>query len=833
MKKRGGVLLFAPVLITAALFASAAGASAETGKVSAQYQAYSSATGQDPYSNSPNAHVGGYGGQPVVAGYIRLNLESLPTGSTIYGLRLKLVPTSSMSNNVNTGAAAFEACVLADPLTANGYLANPPTYDCHTHAAAEPQSDGSFTIELSPLAAKWTHENTGLALVAYSPSNGTPVGVDPTAWSLEFDRQKTAATIDYAPGSASSSAAYEPQPVIQQQPAFSVAPPPAVAPAAPVQSVVTAPTTAPAAAPSAPVESAPRAEVPTIVERPRLDKQWLWVTGALGAAAVLMVLAGAGQHVLRTGRFNPGAALVAARSQLATPVSVLALAAVFSLGSTTQLVGVAQYSGGTPGAPGAANQAGGTEAGGAVVPGASPGSTTGPSGAGGAVQPGQQASSAGAPGGAAAPGGTNSPLNGPGVTSTTVRIGFIYTVNAQAANAAFGFKTPNEGNQQAEEQALVDYINHHGGIAGRQIQPVYLAYDNGKAESDPTVNTENCHTLTEDYHVFAVIGGGGPPDDADANTCYAQAHTMNFDLEQSEPDLSFFKEMSPYIWLPVASALDRIMRTEIGGLQHQGYFSSPATDKFGVVIAADPVNERVYKDVTLPGIQAAGAKNIEQDFEVPHDTVSDVANTMKQAVARFQLDGVTNVMFQGGGAYGTGSYAALFLVDAESQHYHPRYGLSSDDGPVALTQFPEDSLQDSQGRPALAVGINPGEDTDDAHYEPWPYTANEKFCNSIEAAAGNTSSSRLNGGVALDYCSAMFEFQQGAAPLAGGPLNAQLWADQAMKLGSNVFNDSLYAAYVGPDHWDSVGGYRLLHAVQNCESGSLACFEYDNANVYH
>jgi len=82
----------------------------------------------------------------------------------------------------------------------------------------------------------------------------------------------------------------------------------------------------------------------------------------------------------------------------------------------------------------------------------------------------------------------------------------------------------------------------------------------------------------------------------------------------------------------------------------------------------------------------------------------------------------------------------------------------------------------------------------------------------------------------------MFELQQGAAPLTGGPLNAQLWADRVMRLGGAVYNASFYRPFIGPDHWDPAGGYRLLHAVQNCETGSqgqqTACFVYDDSNIY-
>jgi hypothetical protein len=271
------------------------------------------------------------------------------------------------------------------------------------------------------------------------------------------------------------------------------------------------------------------------------------------------------------------------------------------------------------------------------------------------------------------------------------------------------------------------------------------------------------------------------------------------------------------------------MRWEIAGLQSRGYFSSSPTYKLGVVVAGDPMNDNIYTQVTEPAARAAGAANVEK-FDVPHDTISNIANTMKQAVIRFQADGVTNVMFQGGANYGQGSYALLFMINAESQHYNPRYGLSTDDAPIALVNsVPQDQFKD-----AVSVGWEPGADTDDQHYQPWPYTAGEKNCASIQAAAGNSFTSREGALAILAFCSDMFELQLGAQGLT--TLNAQLWANHVMQLGYGAGNVLMYRGYVGPDHWDAAGGYRLLHAVENCEQDSngksIACFEYDNGNLY-
>jgi ABC-type branched-subunit amino acid transport system substrate-binding protein len=831
----------------AAVMAGFAGASADAGVLSAQYQGYSAPGGQDPYAgdNPQDVHVDGFGGQPVVTGYVRLDLDSLPAGSIVDGLTLAMVPNGSQSDNVNqaqlssTAQPGIEACILDQPLQSNGFQASPPAYDCNQlHAVGTEQADGDWTFELAPLARRWMLVgNTGLALVAYPPPNDAGLAASPSAWSVAFDHTRTAATVDYTPGQVSPvTLGVQPLPPVAPLPAGTLAPLPAVNP--PVVHAAPLPTAAAPAPTAAPIPRAP-AITPTVVLQPRAAVQWVWVAVAMGGAALLMLAVGAGQQLLQGGATGwgtgLGAALAASRSQLATPVAVLALAAVCALGFSGGLTGLAG-----PGGAGS-SALGGSGGGTAGGPGAGPGSA-GPGGGpgGGTGAPGSVPGSAGATGAAAVAGGAggpgasgggaNSPLNGPGVSSTAVRIGFVYVTEQNAANQLFGASVPSPGNTQSEAAAMVDYVNRHGGIAGRQIQPVYLPFSNAQADRDPNIAEEMCKSFTEDYHVFAVIGGGGPPDSDAANACYAQAGTLNFDNGQATPDLTFLRQTSPYIWMPEAAALDRNMRWLVAGLQSRGFFTQTPTYKLGVVIAQDAVNERVWQQVTLPALQAAGISN-PSTFEVPHDSLDDTANTMKQAVIHFQTTGVTNVIFQGGGADGSGSYALLFMLSAESQHYNPRYGLSSDDGPVSLTgNVPQDQFK-GPGGPALSIGDDPTLDTDDAHYRPWPSTADEKTCAAIQSAAGNSFSSREAAIAATSYCDAVFDLQESARPLTGGPLNAQLWANQEMQAGSHLYNATLYQRYVGPGHWDGAGGYRLLHAVQNCE-GSNACFVYDNSTLY-
>ena len=825
-----------PLALAGAFVTISSVAFADAGQVSPTYQGYSAPSGgQDPYqdSNPQDIHVAGFGGQPEVDGEVVLNLDSLPLGSTIEGMTLQVTPNASTTDNVNAGGAAIEACPLDHPITSNGYQSTQPTFDCNgAHAAGEPQPDGRWFFDVTSLAQTWLKSsNTGLALVAYAPPNDTGQAVSPSAWSVGFDHTKTVASVDYTPGAT-----------------FSVSVPAAsgggatttVYPAAPVHAVppVTAPSSAatPAATPGASPSRAPSVTSPgvgTLSPPATAHNQWLWFGIGLFAAAALLVIVGAGQQVLRGAPAGAASRMVAAlqssRSQFATPLAVLTLAGVCALGFTGQTLGASTAAGAGGGV--AANSSaggGGSAAGGGVAGSAGPGASAQAGTGGGATGPGGVAGGGGGGGGAAT--GNDNGQDGPGVTHTTVRIGFIYTTNQNAANSAFGANVAPIGNTQSEEQALVAYVNSHGGIAGRQIQPVYVAFDNAQAESDPTINEEICKELTEDYHVWAVVGGAGPPDDQQANQCYAAHGTINFDGEASEFGSSWLRSAAPYVWYVNASALDRTMRWEVSGLGSRGFFSG--SPELGVVVADDSTNRSIFSSVTMPALQGAGESSAKVDpYYVQYASLDQAANQMKQAVISFQANQVTNVMFQGGGADGIGSFALLFMLSAQSQSYFPRYGLSSDDGPSALVT----SIPQQQFTNALSIGIEPGVDTDDAHYHQYPYGPDQTKCNSIESAAGNPSSGQQAALAVNTFCDIMFDLQQAAQPLTGGALNAQLWADQVMKT-SNLFDASLYSRTYGAGKWDGAGGYRELHAVENCETGSNgqqeACFEYDNGTLY-
>jgi ABC-type branched-subunit amino acid transport system substrate-binding protein len=133
---------------------------------------------------------------------------------------------------------------------------------------------------------------------------------------------------------------------------------------------------------------------------------------------------------------------------------------------------------------------------------------------------------------------------GQGVTPTTVKLG----VAMVDFNCIKPFVEGVQIQQQEMYKLYIDDINAHGGLAGRQIQPVYETYC-------PIGNTQVlalCTKLTEDEKVFAVVGNfvdflG------DAQTCLTKNHhtpLITYTLtkaiiDQSPPGLIILPGSSP------------------------------------------------------------------------------------------------------------------------------------------------------------------------------------------------------------------------------------------------------------------------------------------------
>jgi hypothetical protein len=372
---------------------------------------------------------------------------------------------------------------------------------------------------------------------------------------------------------------------------------------------------------------------------------------------------------------------------------VLAGALLAGCGSTAQLT--AGSRGGDDGlsigsAPGSDNASSG--------PGAAPaGASTAAAGPTGGTQLNSSDGSTGA-----TSGGSGGPVGGvrraaPGVTSTTIRIGLAVAGSSTSTGSQVaqnygigGFSAPPDHSVQ---DALVRYVNAHGGVNGRKLVPVYETYDPNDTSPYEQQSQRACTFFTQDNHVFAHID---VVSDATFFTCMEQAGTVGVERYDISPQ----RTVTPYRGIFFPGDLDPVgVASMLGsGLAAGGFLTR--SSRIGVVQEDNPVYDQARSAGLEPALRAAGVAGISDLYRIPAMTQSadaaSAVSAVNSAVLRFHTDGIDRILFLS--QYGA-LVDAIFMKDASQQHYYPKYGLSTEDGPVALTggNAPADQLSGSVG----------------------------------------------------------------------------------------------------------------------------------------
>ena len=453
--------------------------------------------------------------------------------------------------------------------------------------------------------------------------------------------------------------------------------------------------------------------------------------------------------------------------------------------------------------------AGGASTGGTFATGGTTGGTTGGVGTTGTSGFGTTGSTSG---------GGNVTVSGDhqGITPTTIKVGFIGIDSASQAetNALFGASSPPADTQGATN-AIVAYINGHGGIDGRKIIPTYV--ERKTTSTDPNSDASLCTALTEDAKVFAVVTDSAGGEEA----CYAKHHTLLLDdtlLSQHDE----MTKMTPYLWTPGLTSDEAGYAALVDALGAQGWFSKDA--KVGIIGYDDPPTHYTYNTTVTTRLNALGFPKTKVDAQFIAAPESEQDNAkwaqdIQGVVLRFQQDGVNRVFFMAPGA----GVPIIFMNQAESQQYHPIYGLSSYDSPGFLLQG---KIPNSQLHGSMGAGFNEITDVDASNGDPFPTGIAEKRCLDILKSSGQQPANRGAAFGSLYLCDGAFMLQQAAQGI-GAALSVQSWAVRAERMGT-----SFQAAYSLPGGTLFVPGmhfgsafYRWLKFNDGC-----SCFQYASKN---
>ena len=288
-------------------------------------------------------------------------------------------------------------------------------------------------------------------------------------------------------------------------------------------------------------------------------------------------------------------------------------------------------------------------------------------------------------------------------SSRVIRVG-VTTANIAAIAAAFGKKPDDTSN----DNPFIDYLNKHGGIAGRKIVPVYYQADSSQDAS--TSAQAACATFTQDNKVDVVVDGviGGDV----LPTCLQQKGIAEFTSANTSLDTVSLSS-HPNMFNPSSMAIDRQMRALLQISAARKNLKAGA--KLGVMVENCPAYVRTYNNVVVPMAKQLGVTVTQSSVKCVTNLVEDLGpltNDVQRAALTFASNGVTHVMaISVAEAFVIGN----FTTNASQQKYYPKYLVTTNAYPWgnsqsdATVKISPDALPNMTGMgyiPLLDVGTN-------------------------------------------------------------------------------------------------------------------------------
>jgi ABC-type branched-subunit amino acid transport system substrate-binding protein len=391
-----------------------------------------------------------------------------------------------------------------------------------------------------------------------------------------------------------------------------------------------------------------------------------------------------------------------------------------------------------------------------------------------------------------------------GVTDTTVTIGVVVLKNGDKFANGLGFSI-SFGDAEREFKAVIDDVNRHGGVAGRQIKPVIAYYDLGGAAVDAeSLQASICSQFTEDRQVFAVLMPYNPLQSF--VDCLAKRRTLLLNGSASSTDDVRVRQVAGWLYQPSIPTYSRYPRTLVAELQATGFFRNVPAAKAGILVLDSPDMVRAAERDMKPAIEAAGISVAAVTRISPESANSDING----AVLKFRSDGITHVFF----VQAAGGIPLYFMQGADQQRYFPRYALSSFEVPGFFLQgqVPESQLVNASG-----IGWAPFFDLKAAELPPTPA---ERRCFGVIAKAGEQNAHRQSNLTSTPVCDLVWTFAAGARA-AGHDLDFPSWRRGLQSLRATYASPVALRNDFSSGRSDAVAGYRFVSYVASC-----SCFRY-------
>jgi hypothetical protein len=393
---------------------------------------------------------------------------------------------------------------------------------------------------------------------------------------------------------------------------------------------------------------------------------------------------------------------------------------------------------------------------------------------------------------------------------SAVEVGIVYFPDVSAFASALG-GSASVGDQRAEAQAAVDWVNAHGGLAGHRIVPVYFAVQLTSTQPYDETEQEICDSFTQDHHVVAALMVGANVDNV-MPQCFTSKRVLYLTGGHYLHDGTDYASF-PYMVSPSEAGASRVAKALVDLILDRRLAKSG--DTLGLLVIDEPAADRAVDDVVIPALKAHGISVAEYKVPYPAST-PDTGNSVSlidSAELKMYAQGVKTVMSLCPGCI------AFFQKNAESQHYYPRYVLSSYDDPLALST----SANARQMANAVGIGFEPVKDVGTfTHPDVVRGNPTYDLCRTIEKSSGQVRDNQSNWAAQL-FCDAVLQLYAAARAHPPRAVTGDTLLAGLTGLGTSHPSAMSFATSLSPRKHDGADAFRTLHFDAAC-----TCVVYDD-----
>ena len=386
---------------------------------------------------------------------------------------------------------------------------------------------------------------------------------------------------------------------------------------------------------------------------------------------------------------------------------------------------------------------------------------------------------------------------GPGVDDKTVTLGFQYVDVGAGTGGVLG-QDVSIGDPEAQAEAVKNWINKNGGIAGRTLRLVHYGAPYANYVNNPQAEFNRiCTYFTEDHKVLGVAVY--VPDETLVR-CLARRDVIS--VSDGYPlDRKLYSELAQHFYSPGTMSQDRGAEVGVEGHVATGFLNGA---KIGLLRYDHPVYARA--EVSLSKALTAKGHTIAERFLIDYSNTSKATSDAGAAVLRFRQQGITHVKVLDN----SGGIAFAFMQAAENQGYRPFYALTTNNSPQGLKQLaPAKQLERAQ-----AVSWWWGDVGEDEKQQTPPALPRSRAtCEKIMTDAG-VDMSGAAAGSSMITCDQLLLLKT-LADRAATPSSAAMSA-AADRLGSSYESTLSYKTTIGPDRRDGASVTRLIRFEAGC-----------------